>query len=493
MPTLITPRTRFLHVPKTGGTWAWRALQAANVPLELLDRPSNGVLGWHCGLDQTEDYADRFTFAFVRHPLAWWRSFWGNRMRHGWEPDHAIDSRARSDDFNDFIEQVVENLPGHFGERLSSYIGPPEAPITFVGRYENVVEDLVRALRLAGEVFDEQALRHHAPENVGDYERFPAHYRPQLAVALAAVEHETIERFYPRQPVPADLLEPLASTSPPVLRFCRPASSPPRTRARISPVVVLGMHRTGTSLVASIIRGLGFDFGAESELMPAHPDDNPHGFFEHSQISDLNDELLSALGGSWWQPPRLAAGWERSHELEPLRERAEAVLATFNDAWAVKDPRMSLTLPFWCPLIGPARYVVSLRHPAEVAASLVRRYRETVVDPGPGALGGREWERIWSIYTVAAMRQTTGAPRCVIDHHRLLTGAGDEIERLGRWLGVPVSAERIAELGGLVDPSLWRQQARMWGVRFASASRWRYRRISLVAARRPPHPTFSGT
>jgi hypothetical protein len=134
-------------------------------------------------------------------------------MRIGWEDKGPIPKHARSDDFNTFIEQVVERLPGHFGNDVEHYIGPPSSPIDFIGRHEALADDLVRALRQAGEPFDEAALRAYPPDNVGWYDRFPTGaYRPDLAERLAASEHAVIERFYADDPVPARLLSAGACT-----------------------------------------------------------------------------------------------------------------------------------------------------------------------------------------------------------------------------------------------------------------------------------------
>jgi hypothetical protein len=198
--SLLTPRVRFLHVPKTGGTWVEGALRAAGVPTEPLARPDDGIVAAHATLRVTDDYAERFTLAFVRHPLDWWRSFWGYRMRTGWVDGHEIDSRARSDDFNEFAELVAQRLPGHLTARFERYIGPPQQPISYIGRFESLVDDLVHALKLAGERFDEAALRAHQPANRNDYERHPAAFAPGVAVRLAAAEQALIERFYPGDP-----------------------------------------------------------------------------------------------------------------------------------------------------------------------------------------------------------------------------------------------------------------------------------------------------
>ena len=196
MPSLLTPRIRFLHVPKTGGSWVQSALSAAGVPIEPLDREDGEIVSAHATLRVTADFADRFTLAFVRHPLDWWCSFWAYRMRTGWVDGHAIDSVARSEDFNEFASLVAERLPGHLEERFNLYVGPIDLPISFVGRYESLVDDLVRALELAGEQFDEVALRAHPPVNRNDYAAHRPGYRPEVAARLAASERAVIDRFY---------------------------------------------------------------------------------------------------------------------------------------------------------------------------------------------------------------------------------------------------------------------------------------------------------
>ncbi len=202
MPTLVTPRTRFMHIPKTGGTWVTEALRVAGVPTELLLRRSKAVSTGHADLAATSDYGDRYTFAFVRHPLDWWRSFWAYRMRTGWQPDHPIDSRASSPDFDEFIRQVLRHLDGRQAKIFGRYIGPSDAPISFIGRFESLTDDLVHALTEAGERFDEASLRAHPPSNVSDYDRFPATFDPELARRLAQSEHPIIERFYAGDSVP---------------------------------------------------------------------------------------------------------------------------------------------------------------------------------------------------------------------------------------------------------------------------------------------------
>lgn len=201
MATVLGDGFAFIHIPKTGGTWATHAMIEARIPLrepEVENPHDDYAAKGHAQLGDLPD-ADVFTFAFVRHPLDWWRSFWGHRMREGWiYPEHEIDSRAASEDFDDFIDQVVRNLPGWLGEFYERYVGPPAQPISFIGRFESLADDLEQALALAGVDYDTDALRRSPRRNEGDYETFPAEYRPDLRRRLERAERHAIKRFYGR-------------------------------------------------------------------------------------------------------------------------------------------------------------------------------------------------------------------------------------------------------------------------------------------------------
>jgi hypothetical protein len=198
-----------MHVPKTGGTWATQALLNAGVPCRKIEasRRDHYNENGHVWLADLGDAEKLVTVAFVRHPLLWWRSFWAHRMREGWPfPDHEIDSHASSEDFDEFIAMVVEQLPGFLGVLFERFIGPEERPIDFIGRHEHIADDLSRALKQAGEPFDEVALRATPPQNVGVEEWLRVSYTPELAHALIATEHRVINRFYADDPTAQRLL-----------------------------------------------------------------------------------------------------------------------------------------------------------------------------------------------------------------------------------------------------------------------------------------------
>ena len=114
-------------------------------------------------------------------------------------------------------------------------------------------------------------------------------------------------------------------------------------------ICVIGMHRSGTSALTRILNHLGVSLGPEEQLLEPAPH-NPGGFWENERVFELNDELLEALGGNATTPPVLADGWERASELDGLRARAASLVASLADGAEIagwKNPRLSLTLPFW--------------------------------------------------------------------------------------------------------------------------------------------------
>ncbi len=245
------------------------------------------------------------------------------------------------------------------------------------------------------------------------------------------------------------------------------------------PVCILGMHRSGTSLTAAIVAALGVDFGPAAGLMSPHPD-NPAGYYEQEEITRLNDELIEAYHGEWSRPPRVLPGLSRRLWLAPQRDRARALVhALYGDTrWGFKDPRFSLTLPFWISIVGEMDYLICIREPREVAASLLARARVTP-DPVPASLNATDWERAWLRYTNAALANTRGKRRLIICHADLMHESGRQAARVARFLGVQAQPD---ELAGLVRPRLWRNRADQLGpIVLSGKAQRRYERLAWAA------------
>jgi hypothetical protein len=220
-------------------------------------------------------------------------------------------------------------------------------------------------------------------------------------------------------------------------------------------VCILGMHRSGTSLVSRVLNVLGVDLGPADHLM--HPSsDNPTGHWESRPIKEVNDEILSVLGGSWQEPPTLPPGWERSPELAAPRHRARQVIeADFSgsDLWGFKDPRTSLTLPFWQRILDPMRYVICLRNPLDVAASAGARNRADDLVPFEQGI------ELWLTYVRAAFASTAGHPRHLVFYEDLMTDPEPLVRGLAHFIGLDSSGDAESDVrtatGIAVTGGLW--------------------------------------
>ena len=171
-------------------------------------------------------------------------------------------------------------------------------------------------------------------------------------------------------------------------------------------LIVLGMHRSGTSSVAGALVLAGG--AAPKHLMPAATD-NPKGFWESSAIADFNDRLLS-LASSNWHDWREIGGAEVNRNPGLIAEGLALLDQEFGDAATIvlKDPRICRLFPFWRRLVEEAGYAVvvvsPVRPPWEVAASLASRNDMS----RPSAF------RLWMRHVLDAERASRGLQRSFI-------------------------------------------------------------------------------
>lgn len=214
-------------------------------------------------------------------------------------------------------------------------------------------------------------------------------------------------------------------------------------------VLVLGMHRSGTSAVARVVNLLGIPLLAGDDLLePDHM--NPRGYWESEALMRFDDELLEAAGGSWSHPP-VSPDWGGA---AGLRDRARAAFgASFSGEWVWKDPRASVTLPFWLSAFEIEPVVVLVyRDPREVAASLARR----------DGFSERRSLALWERYVRAALTNAAGLPAFVTGYADLLADPVNWAERVAAFL----RAHRFSSVepqpravAGFVDTRLRRSQA----------------------------------
>ena len=131
--------------------------------------------------------------------------------------------------------------------------------------------------------------------------------------------------------------------------------------------VILGMHRSATSLVAKGLSTI-VHLGKDEEMLPPQAD-NPDGFYENMRFMDLNNRILASAGGSWLEPP------DEDKILAVKDDFKAEIIELVNehnhyDYWGWKDPRTSLTIRLFHDYLTNPHYIACYRNPVEVANSL---------------------------------------------------------------------------------------------------------------------------
>ena len=162
-------------------------------------------------------------------------------------------------------------------------------------------------------------------------------------------------------------------------------------------VIVLGMHRSGTSLLTGSLEAAGLHLGEVNDAAPF----NRRGNKENESIRDLNDTLLERSGAAWNRPPRAQVRWGRADEARG-RSLVRPYLAA-GRPWGFKDPRTVWTVEGWLRLLPHARLVGVFRHPSLVVQSLTARSGDLALD-ADDALG------LWCAYKRRAAADSAHAP-----------------------------------------------------------------------------------
>jgi GT2 family glycosyltransferase/glycosyltransferase involved in cell wall biosynthesis len=187
-------------------------------------------------------------------------------------------------------------------------------------------------------------------------------------------------------------------------------------------------------MLTRLLHACGLYLGPKDELMPAQAD-NPDGFWEHLGFVALNDELLNELGGAWDLPPKRDENFAHAG-LDPLRMKARLLVEKFDSAglWGWKDPRNSLTLPFWQNLLPGMKTLIMVRNPLEVAHSMKER----------NGISYSFGLRLWEIYNRRVIETASDQERLVAHYDLFFQDPESELRRIAHFIGLPDTAVRNA-------------------------------------------------
>lgn len=228
-------------------------------------------------------------------------------------------------------------------------------------------------------------------------------------------------------------------------------------------LVILGMHRSGTSCVASMLHALGLYTGSDQSALQADQF-NEKGYFEDASIVEANEtllmgraeeqfsghhnELVKSLNRFSWIFGAFADHRiEGPEESDVIQKAISQYLSSLEGdrPLAIKDPRTSLTLSSWRQHATVGGAIILLRNPNAVIESLYVR------DGIPPEVS----EQLWRQYTFQSIAQSDGLPRILIRYERLFEADRKEVDRLLDFLAehYGVDSGRL-DLGELLDVSL---------------------------------------
>jgi len=219
-------------------------------------------------------------------------------------------------------------------------------------------------------------------------------------------------------------------------------------------IVILGMHRSGTSVVTRLTNLMGAYFGSDSVHL-GYNEENERGFWERTDVMTANKVFLRSVDRPWPDAEDYGSLSFFDGTVNPgarivFEKSMNSILETMNlqRPWVVKDPRFCLTAPALFGLLDAPICVHVIRHPVAVAFSM--RHRTGI--PIQHAIG------FWEMYNISALRASDGLPRLIVDFDKLCSNPVEETNRyfhqLRQFTGKQLSLPRKSEIEGYFSGKL---------------------------------------
>jgi hypothetical protein len=214
------------------------------------------------------------------------------------------------------------------------------------------------------------------------------------------------------------------------------------TRDVVPGVYVLGMHRSGTSVLAGVVEKLGLTGGARSSMIAADQF-NSDGYWEQRSLVEWHDWVLGLCGG-WASAPAPECDLAKTAAvIEDVRGSGERLVRSLYDGpWFMKDPRQCLAMPIWSAILGTDDLSVAVfRDPTDVARSLDRRNTYST------DLSLALWER----YCHSLLRGLEGRPCVVVPYEGLTTEPARWVETIAQAISDHIPAAGADSSGRFHD------------------------------------------
>lgn len=201
-------------------------------------------------------------------------------------------------------------------------------------------------------------------------------------------------------------------------------------------IIVLGVARSGTSVITDVIRRWGAYAGPESDLTAADQW-NPRGYWEYEPLKAFNNELLASVGANRNVPPQTSDRLREQASNPEYRGRAVEMIGRMarqseDRPWVWKDPRLPVLLPFWTQIWSDVTYIATVRNPIDMALSQGRMAGVNLpVDSFPFSASLLVWQR----YMLDLLEYTELSKRKLfVEYEQLLREPQATCERLALFL-----------------------------------------------------------
>lgn len=216
--------------------------------------------------------------------------------------------------------------------------------------------------------------------------------------------------------------------------------------------VVLGMARSGTSVISRGLKALGVDLGAH--LTQANHF-NPTGFWEDNEIVyKINARALDILNHDWESISAIPPDLQLQNSLNAVKNYAIKIVKSrfaATDYWGFKDPNTTKVLIFWQSIFKTLgiqdSYVIALRNPLSVAYSYQKL---TGHDVEHGLL-------LWTLQTLLAIQDTHTRPRLIVSYDLMMQDPGTQLDRMRKGLNLPLlsnAKDRHVYVDSFIDNQL---------------------------------------
>lgn len=188
-------------------------------------------------------------------------------------------------------------------------------------------------------------------------------------------------------------------------------------------IVILGCPRSGTSLVANLVKSAGFDadMNGTKKLMKPNSKFNPDGYFERIDVVKTNDALIKEMNDqySFLNPPTLnEIQNHNSNNLDMINLNSELNSYT---GWFIKDSRLAFTLNQYN--FANLHVIKVIRNKNSVKLSMINHYGnlfEHNIVQGPHTVKRIEFDQYYSHINNCIDWQMRRCPHVVISYEDII-------------------------------------------------------------------------